>query len=160
MKNKSLFISLVSLSYLAVLILMVPNISLPVINTVFALAVGIAPILIAAYGVKDKKLASKTLQPYIVVVAFGGLKIFLDFLFTIILSMTGDAAATAAYFIIQIILAVAVFALAVTILVFFCLKKDAPVVGKFADKIVGIESEKPKKPETKTETEQDEIEEN
>lgn len=156
MKNKSLFISLVSLSFLAVLILMVPNISLPVINTVFALVVGIAPILIAAYGVKDKKLASKTLQPYIIVVAFGGLKIFLDFLFTIILSMTGDAAAAAAYFIIQIILAVAVFALAVTILVFFCLKKDAPVVGKFADKIVGIESEKPKKAETKEETKQDE----
>lgn len=70
--------------------------------------------------------------------------------------MTGDAAAAAAYFIIQIILAVAVFALAVTILVFFCLKKDAPVVGKFADKIVGIENEKPKKAEAKEETTQDE----
>ena len=159
MKNKSLSISLISLSFLAVLILMVPNITLPVVNTFFALAVGIVPILIAAFGVKDKKLASKTSQLYMPVVAFGGLKILLDFLFTVIISMTGDAAATAAYFIIQIILAVAVFALAVTILVFFCLKKDAPVVGKFADKIVGIESEKPKKPETKTETEQDEIEE-
>lgn len=152
MKNKALTAFLVSLSFIAAMILAVPSVNTPVVCAFAAIVVGIIPICIASFGVKDKKLTSKTLQPFIVMGAVAILRLFLDCLFFMILAGTGDYNVQAAYLIIQIILAVLLYVLEIVVLVFICLGKDVPVVGSFANKIVGIEEAKKAENKTKNKT--------
>ena len=120
-----------------------PTSSISVIGVVFGLLLGLVPIIIAYFVVKDKKLASKTLQPFFIVVAIAVLKLFLDFIFFFVLTTASSYyQAQQAYVIIQMILALLVYVLEIVVLVFFCLKKDAPWLGSLADKIIGIKKEK------------------
>ena len=143
MKNKALSIFLIVLSFIAAMVFALPTSSISVVGVVFGLLLGLVPIIIAYFVVKDKKLASKTLQPFLIVVAIAVLKLFLDFIFFFVLTTASSYyQAQQAYVIIQMILALLVYVLEIVVLVFFCLKKDAPWLGSLADKIIGIKKEK------------------
>ena len=143
MKNKALSIFLIVLSFIAAMVFALPTSSISVVGVVFGLLLGLVPIIIAYFVVKDKKLASKTLQPFLIVVAIAVLKLFLDFIFFFVFTTASSYyQAQQAYVIIQMILALLVYVLEIVVLVFFCLKKDAPWLGSLADKIIGIKKEK------------------
>lgn len=143
MKNKALSVFLIILSFVAAMVFALPMSTISVVGVVFGILLGLIPILIAYFVVKDKKLASKTLQPFLIIVAIGVLKLFLDFIFFFVLTTASSYyQAQQAYVIIQMILALLVYVLEIVVLVFFCLKKDAPWLGCLADKIIGIKKEK------------------
>ena len=143
MKNKALSIFLIVLSFIAAMVFALPTSSISVVGIVFGLLLGLVPIIIAYFVVKDKKLASKTLQPFLIVVAIAVLKLFLDFIFFFVFTTASSYyQAQQAYAIIQMILAVLVYVLEIVVLVFLCLKKDAPLLGDLADKIIGTKKEK------------------
>ena len=143
MKNKALSIFLIVLSFIAAMVFALPMSTISVVGVVFGILLGLIPILIAYFVVKDKKLASKTLQPFLIIVAIGVLKLFLDFIFFFVFTTASSYyQAQQAYVIIQMILAILVYVLEIVVLVFFCLKKDAPWLGSLADKIIGTKKEK------------------
>lgn len=143
MKNKALSIFLIVLSFIAAMVFALPMSTISVVGVVFGILLGLIPILIAYFVVKDKKLASKTLQPFLIIVAIGVLKLFLDFIFFFVFTTASSYyQAQQAYVIIQMILAILVYVLEIVVLVFFCLKKDAPWLGSLADKIIGAKKEK------------------
>ena len=143
MKNKALSVFLIILSFVAAMVFALPMSTISVVGVVFGILLGLIPILIAYFVVKDKKLASKTLQPFLIIVAIGVLKLFLDFIFFFVFTTASSYyQAQQAYVIIQMILAILVYVLEIVVLVFFCLKKDAPWLGSLADKIIGIKKEK------------------
>ncbi len=145
MKNKALSIILITLSFVAAMVFALPMSTISVVGVVFGILLGLVPIVIACFAVKDKKLASKTLQPFLIVVGMSVLKLFLDFIFFFVFTTASSYyQAQQAYAIIQMILAVLVYVLEITVLVFFCLKKDAPWLGNLANKIVGINGEQNK----------------
>lgn len=131
--NKSMQAFLISLEFIAVLLFAVPT-----IGAFCSILVGIIPIAIALYGAKDKVAGSKTLQPYIILGAVAAVRLVMDLLFYIIITMSGDANAQMAYLIIQVILLVVLVVLEIVALVYICLKKDVPVVGPWANKIAGV----------------------
>lgn len=142
MKNKALSIFLIVLSFIAAMVFALPMSTISVVGVVFGILLGLIPIFIAYFVVKDKKLASKTLQPFLIVVGMSVLKLFLDFIFFFVFTTASSYyQAQQAYAIIQMILAVLVYVLEIVVLVFFCLKKDAPWLGSLADKIVGVKKE-------------------
>lgn len=143
MKNKALSVFLIILSFVAAMVFALPMSTISVVGVVFGILLGLIPILIAYFVVKDKKLASKTLQPFLIVVAIAVLKLFLDFIFFFVFTTASSYyQAQQAYVIIQMILAILVYVLEIVVLVFFCLKKDAPWLGSLADKIIGTKKEK------------------
>ncbi len=143
MKNKALSVFLIILSFVAAMVFALPMSTISVVGVVFGILLGLIPILIAYFVVKDKKLASKTLQPFLIIVAIGVLKLFLDFIFFFVFTTASSYyQAQQAYVIIQMILAILVYVLEIVVLVFFCLKKDAPWLGSLADKIIGTKKEK------------------
>lgn len=154
MNNKAFSIFLISLSFFAGMILAVPNLEVPMIVSAIAVAVGIVPICIALFAKKDKNLASKTIQPFLIVMTFALLKLLLDFIFFIAMCF-GDYQVQYAYVIVEIILAILIYVLLITVLIFFCLGKDAPVLGNLANKILDAKKEN-KKSNTKIEDESSE----
>lgn len=143
MKNKALSIFLIVLSFIAAMVFALPMSTISVVGVVFGILLGLIPILIAYFVVKDKKLASKTLQPFLIVVGMSVLKLFLDFIFFFVFTTASSYyQAQQAYVIIQMILAILVYVLEIVVLVFFCLKKDAPWLDSLADKIIGTKKEK------------------
>ena len=146
--NKSRLIFLIAFSFVCVMLFAVPT-----IGTFCSILMGIVPFLIAMFGFKDKTAASKTLQPYIILGAVAIVRLFFDFLFYIIITLGGSVDTQMAYIIIQVLLLIILFALEIVALVFICLKKDAPVVGKWANKIVEIEEKAKAKKAAKKSTE-------
>lgn len=134
--NKSMQAFLISLEFIAVLLFAIPTIG--VFCSIF---VGIIPVAIALFGLKDKVAGSKTLQPYIILGAIALVRLIFDLLFYIIIMFSGDANAQMAYLIIQVILLLLLVILEIIALAYICSKQDVPVVGKWANKIVGIQGE-------------------
>ncbi len=150
--NKSMRAFLISLEFISILLFAIPT-----IGVFCSLLVGIIPVGIALFCVKDKIAGSKTLQPYIVLCGIALIRLVFDLLFYIIIMLSGDPNAQMAYIIIQIILLILLVIFEVIVLAFICSKQDAPAVGKWANKIVEIEQERKAKKETNNE--QKEIEE-
>ncbi len=146
--NKSRLIFLIAFSFVCVMLFAIPT-----IGTFCSILMGIVPFLIAMFGFKDKTAASKTLQPYIILGAVAIVRLFFDFLFYIIITLGGSVDAQMAYIFIQVLLLIILFVLEIVALVFICLKKDAPVVGKWANKIVEIEEKAKAKKAAKKSTE-------
>ena len=157
--NKSRDIFLIALAFLSSLLFVFGGVG------IFAgLLVGLLIVGVAYLVFKDKALAAKTLQPYIVLCAVTLVRLVFEAIFAMILAFTNDSTVYSntiqAASIVRGILMIVLICLQIVALVFICCKKDAPLVGTFANKIVSnpVESKTKKAKNKKNEPETDKTE--
>lgn len=157
--NKSRDIFLIALAFLSSLLFTLGGVG------IFAgLLVGLLIVGVAYFVVKDKALAAKTLQPYIVLCAVTLVSLVFEAIFSMIVAFTNDSTVYSntiqAASIVRGIFMIVLICLQIVVLVFICCKKDAPLVGNFANKIVSnsVESKTKKAQNKKNEPETDKTE--
>lgn len=157
--NKSRDIFLIALAFLSSLLFTLGGVG------IFAgLLVGLLIVGVAYFVVKDKALAAKTLQPYIVLCVVTLVSLVFEAIFSMIVAFTNDSTVYSntiqAASIVRGIFMIVLICLQIVVLVFICCKKDAPLVGTFANKIVSnpVESKTKKAQNKKNEPETDKTE--